>query len=403
MAGVTMKPSRRSRELPGSPIRRLAPLAIAARAKGLRVLHLNIGQPDLPPPPSVTAALVGAADEPLVYAPSQGLPDVVEAWQAYYRRHGIELETGDILVTFGASEAISLALLATIDDGAEVIVPEPFYGPYRGMIEIAGGRLVPVPLGPGFNPPSIGAIRARLSERTGAVMLTSPNNPTGTVYPADFLLAVARLAREANIFLLSDETYREIVFAGPAAPSALSLAGFDDEVVVIDSLSKRFSVTGLRIGSLVSRNAEVMEAVLKLAELRLSVPVIDQRAAAAELRAGPEYVAEVVAAYAARVGATVDALSAVPGVTVHPPGGAFYVVADLPVDDAERFAAWLLESFSAGGETVMVTPMADFYATPRQGRRQIRIACVHEPGLLRHAVEVLRAGLAAYPGGATGR
>jgi aspartate aminotransferase len=398
MAQTKMRPSKRAESLPSSPIRRLAPLAEAARARGLTVLHLNIGQPDLAPPPSVTAALVHASHEPLVYAPSRGLPDVVEAWQSYYRRHGLELETGDILVTFGASEALSLALLATIDVGDEVIVTEPFYAPYTGLVTIAGGVVVPVPLGEGFAPPPIEAIRERISDRTHAIMITSPNNPTGTVYPRDYLLQLAQLARQAGAFLISDETYREIVFDGPAAPSALGLPGYDDEVVVVDSLSKRFSVTGLRIGSLVTRNAAVMAAALQLAELRLSVPVIDQRAAAAELRAGPQYVASVVAAYEERVEAVVSALREIPDVEVYPPTGAFYVVARLPVDDAESFAAWLLSEFSRDGETVMVTPMADFYATPGQGLDQIRVACVYDPERLRRGIALLGAGLASYPG-----
>lgn len=398
MSMLEMKPSRRAAGLPVSPIRRLAPLAEAARARGTRVLHLNIGQPDLAPPATITQALAEAGDEALVYAPSRGLPDVLDAWQAYYRRHGIEVEAGDILVTFGASEAISLALLSTLDPGDDVLLPEPFYAPYKGSLAIAGCNLVPVPPGQGFAPPSAEEFRRRLTPRTRAILITSPNNPTGTVFSRDELRALGRLAHDEGLFLLSDETYREIVFDGAAAPSALSLPGLEEQVVVIDSLSKRFNVCGLRIGSLVTRNAGVMAAALELAELRLAVPVIDQRAAAAELRAGPEYVAGVVKTYRERVAAVVEALGAIPGVRVRPPGGAFYVVAGLPVADAEAFAAWLLSDFALDGETVMLTPMADFYATPGQGRDEVRIACVYEPARLRRGVEILAAGLAAYPG-----
>lgn len=396
-ATPSMRPSGRCASLPISPIRRLAPLAEAARARGIHVHHLNIGQPDLDPPPSVVEALERAGGEVLAYAPSRGYADVVEAWRAYYRGHGIETEPGDILVTAGASEALTFALHATCDPGDEIIVPEPFYAPYKGIAALAGVRIVAVPRRDGFRPPSADAIRARLSPRTRAILICSPNNPTGTVFTRDELAEIGGLAREAGLFLLSDETYRELVFDGPPAPSALSIPGLDEYVVVIDSLSKRFNVCGLRIGSLVTRNTGVMAAALEMAELRLAVPVVDQRAVVGALGTPGEYVKWVVDTYRVRRDATIGALARLPGARVSPPDGAFYAVVGLPVRDAERFAAWLLGDFSIDGETVMLTPMADFYGTPGQGRDEVRLAFVLDADTLVRAVSIIGAGLRAFP------
>lgn len=396
---MRMGPSRRARGLPPSPIRALAPLAEAAKRRGVRVIHLNIGQPDLPPPACVLEALEAASRLALVYAPARGLPETVGGWCAYYRRQGIEVEPDEVLVTAGASEALWLALLATTDPGDEVLVPEPFYAPYQGLLAAAGLTLVPVPPGPGLDPPDPAELRARVTPRTRAILLCSPANPSGAVWERAALTAAGELARQAGLYLLSDETYREIVFDGPRATSVLELPGLEEHAVVIDSLSKRFNVCGLRIGSLTTRNRAVMAAALELAELRLALPVVDQLAVVGALAAPRPYVDEVVAAYRARRDATLAALSTVPGVEAHRPGGAFYIVVRLPVDDAEHFAAWLLAGFAYGGETVMLTPMRNFYATPGAGSTEVRLALVHGPGTLVRAVEILAAGLAAYPGG----
>jgi aspartate aminotransferase len=393
-----MRPSGRGKELPASPIRALAPLAEAAKRRGVRVIHLNIGQPDLPPPACVPEALEQASRLPLVYAPARGLPETVDAWCAYYRRHGIEIEPDELVVTAGASEALWLALLSTTDTGDEVLVPEPFYAPYQGMLAAAGVTLVPVPPGPGLGPTDPAELRARVTPRTRAILLCSPSNPSGAVWDRRTLAEVGALAREAGIFLLSDETYREIVFDGPRATSVLELPGLEEHAVVIDSLSKRFNVCGLRLGSLVTRNRAVLAAALELAELRLALPVVDQRAVTGALTAPYPYVDGVVAAYRARRDTVLAALAVVPGVEAHRPAGAFYVVVRLPVDDAERFAAWLLAEFDHWGETVMLTPMRSFYATPGAGRTEVRLALVHPPATLVRAVEILAAGLVAYPG-----
>lgn len=393
-----MRPSRRGERLPTSPIRRLIPLAEEAKRRGVRVHHLNIGQPDLAPPPCVVDALRCADREELVYAPSRGLPEVVAAWQTYYRDHGVEVTPEQILVTAGASEAITLALRTTCDPGDEVIVPEPFYAPYKGLAAVAEVTLVPVPFEEDFAPPSPAAIQARVTPRTRAFLFCSPNNPTGTLFSRDDLAALGALAAEAGLFLLADETYREIVFDASPAPSALSLPGLDDHVVVIDSVSKRFNVCGLRIGSVVTRNQAVMEAMLRLAELRLAVPVIDQRAVIGALTAPHPYVRTVIDAFQERRDAVVAGLSRLPGVYCVPPAGAFYVVARLPVADAEDFAAWLLRDFALAGETVCVTPMSDFYLTPGRGQDEVRLACVFDTATLTRAVDILGAGLVAYNG-----
>jgi len=384
-------------DLPSSPIRRLASLATAARERGIHVHHLNIGQPDLPPPPEVEETLRSAPEIRLAYAPSRGLPGTLDAWMSYYRRYGIEVETGDLLVTAGASEALSLGFLTTCDAGDDVLVPEPFYAPYKGVAAIYGVRLVPVPLGPGYLPPAVDAFRQRMTDRTRAILLCSPNNPTGTVYTRDDLLAIGGFARERGLFLLSDETYRELVFDGLPATSALALPGLEEHVVVIDSLSKRFNMCGARVGSFVSRNRRVMSTALELAELRLAVPAIEQHAASAALTAAPGYLTELVDTYRSRVETVVNSLSRIPGVDVQRPNGAFYVVPTLPVDAAERFAAWLLSDFVLDGETVMVTPMSDFYGSAGLGNREVRLACIVNDAELARAIDILRAGLERYP------
>lgn len=391
-----MAGSRRARELPASPIRALARLAAEAKTRGIEVIHLNIGQPDLDPPPTIVESLASARQEPLVYAPTRGTAGALGAWSAYYRHHGIEVETDELLITSGASEALQLAFLATCDPGDEVLVPEPFFAPYKGMAAISGIRLVPVPFGEGFAPPPVAEIAARISPRTKALLICSPNNPTGTVYPTELLAEIGRLCHNAGLFLLSDETYRELVFAGPAAPSTLSLPGLEAEVVVIDSVSKRFNACGLRIGALVTRNIALMKTILEIAELRLAVPAVEQRIVQPALHSPEPYVSEVVATYRGRVATIVEALNQIDGVVCHHPAGAFYVVAQLPVASAEDFAAWLLSNFALDGTTVLLTPMSDFYVTSSKGLNEVRLACVVEEEVLRQAAGILDRGLFTY-------
>jgi len=328
----------------------------------------------------------------------RGIAELVAAWSRYYQRVGLSVTPEQVVVTGGASEALSLAVLATTDPGDRILVPEPFYAPYQGILTAAGVELVPVPSPDGYGPVSPDAVRERISPRVRGILVCSPSNPTGVIYDRSQFEALAVLAREHGLFFYSDETYREIVFSGGRAPSALEMPGLDSAAIVIDSISKRFNACGLRIGALISRNPEVIAAVAQLAELRLSLPLPAQLAAVAALDAPETYVHDVVATYRRRRDVALTALARIPGVRVVPPAGALYLVAELPVDDAERFAAWLLTDFQLEGETVMVSPLAGFYATPGCGRRAIRIALVQPEEILEHAAELLGEALARYPG-----
>jgi aspartate aminotransferase len=393
-----MTPSTRAGSLPASPIRRLAPLARSARERGIHVHHLNIGQPDLAPPQSVCRLLERASSEELVYAPARGTTDAVSAWQIYYSHHSVDLDHEDLLITAGASEALLLALMTTCDPGDDILLPEPFYAPYKGLLALTGLNAVPIPAQPDFSPPDPDVVRSLVTPKTRAMLICSPSNPTGTVYGQNDLEQVGAVAVENDFFLLSDETYREIVFDGPPAPSALAIPGLEDNAVVIDSVSKRFNVCGLRIGCLASRNRDVMNAAVEIAELRLAVPIIDQRAVVSALTSPRPYVDDVVSAYRERKDAVLRELKRIPGVTAHPPGGAFYVVAELPVDDAESFSAWMLKNVAIEDETVMLTPMSDFYVSPGRGTREVRIACVYDSETMARAVRIIGQALDEYPG-----
>jgi aspartate aminotransferase len=393
--------SSRVRSIPPSPIRGLAPLAEAAKARGIHVIHLNIGQPDLPPPPGVAAALAAAATQPPVYTASQGIPQLLDAWARYYERIGLAISPEQVVATGGASEALSLAVLATTDPGDRILVPEPFYAPYYGILAAAGVELVPIPAPERYGPVTPQAIQERLGPRTRGILLCSPANPTGTLYERDQFAAIAELAREHGLFFYSDETYRELVFRDSRAASALEIPGLEQHVIVIDSVSKRFNACGLRIGALISRNPDVIAAAVSLAELRLSLPLPAQLAAVAALEAPATYVAEVVTTYRRRRDAALAALARLPGVHVVPPDGALYLVAELPVDDAARFAAWLLTDFTHHGETVMLAPLSGFFATPGAGRNAVRLALVQPEPVLEHAAELLGEALARYPGRTT--
>ncbi|MCS7050138.1 MAG: pyridoxal phosphate-dependent aminotransferase [Thermomicrobium sp.] len=390
--------SRRVLAIPPSPIRGLVPLADAAKARGVRVIHLNIGQPDLPPPPGVAATIAAAAAQRPTYTPSRGIPELITAWARYYQRVGLPIAPEHVVVTGGASEALWLAILATTDPGDQILVPEPFYAPYQGILTAAGVELVPVPAADRYGPVVPEAVRDRITPRTRGILLCSPANPTGTIYGEAALQELATLALEYSLFFYSDETYRELVFDGDRAPSALEVPGLERQVIVIDSVSKRFNACGLRIGALVSRNPDIVAAATALAELRLSLPLVAQLAGAAALDAPASYVAEVVATYRRRRDTILAALRRVPGVRPVPPAGALYLVAELPVDDTERFAAWLLTDFAVEGETVMVAPLSGFFATPGCGSRAVRIALVQPEPVLEHAVSLLATALERYPG-----
>jgi aspartate aminotransferase len=390
--------SDRARLMPASPIRKLMPLADDAKRRGVHIYHLNIGQPDIETPAVMRERLGQIHDRVLAYTPSGGTPEYLHSLQVYYRGVGIELGLDELMATTGGSEAILFALLACANEGDDVLVVEPFYTNYSAFATMAGVRLVPLlaRAEDGFHLPERAAWERVRTPRTRAVILCNPNNPTGTVYTRAELDTVSAFCREHGLFLISDEVYREFVYDGTRAISALSLAGCEDLVVVVDSLSKRYSACGIRLGSLATRNRELHAACVRMAQGRLSAPGLAQTIAAAATELGPEYTRDVVVEYQKRRDVLFEGLSAIPGVFLRKPEGAFYFVARIPVTDAEDFARWLLTDFQKDGATVMVAPAQGFYATPGLGADQVRIAYVLKESDLRAAVAILAAALPAY-------
>ena len=392
--------SRRARAMPASPIRRLAPFAVAARRAGRTVHPLNIGQPDIPTPPAILDRLRAWREPYVAYGPSQGLPGFIEALRSYYAGLGVPLAAEEIFVTTAGSEAILFTLGALCDPGDQVVVFEPFYTNYNGFATMMGVEPVPVTTRAedGYHLPGRAAIEARIGPRTRAVLICSPNNPTGTVYRDDEIDMLAAICRERGLKLVADEVYREFVYDGRTHRSALTLPGMEGHVVVVDSVSKRYSLCGARIGNIVSRDPEFMAAIMRFGQARLCPPSIEQFACTALTEVPAAYIAGVNAEYQRRRDTVFAALAAMPGVLVRKPEGAFYICARLPVDDANAFAEWLLGGFELDGETVMVAPADGFYATPGLGRDEVRIAYVLEVPVLERAMRCLAAALAAYPG-----
>ncbi|MEO1408922.1 MAG: pyridoxal phosphate-dependent aminotransferase [Bacteroidota bacterium] len=395
-----LKLSQRSRDLPDSPIRKLAPYAEAAKAAGRKVYHLNIGQPDLHTPPAALQRLRQEPIDVLAYCPSWGVPSYRQKIPDYFAHYDIHIEPEDILVTTGASEAIFLAFLACLDPGDEIIVPEPFYANYLGFAAMADIRVVPVTsyLAEAFALPPVSAIEAAITPRTRAILLCNPNNPTGGIYTADVLQELATIVRERQLFLMVDEVYREFVYTTNPFRSALQLEGLEDYVIVIDSISKRYSACGARVGTLISRNRSLLQALFRYAQFRLSPPGFGQIFAEAALDLGEAYLEGVVAEYDQRRRHLYARLSALPDVKCYLPQGAFYLFAELPIDNADRFCQWLLESFQHEGQTLMLAPGSGFYATPGLGEREVRIAYILQTADLDAAMDCLDVALRVYPG-----
>lgn len=384
--------------MPASPIRKLAPLAEAAKARGTRVLHLNIGQPDIETPACMRDRLRELDTKVLEYSPSTGTPEFLRSLQQYYeRRLGQRLAPNQILATTGGSEAILFAFLACANEGDDVMVVEPFYANYKAFTTMAGLNIVPVLSRgrDGFHLPPREVFERALTPRTRMLILCNPSNPTGVVYTREELERIADFCRDHDLFLISDEVYREFVYDGRRAVSALELPDSDDFAIVVDSLSKRYSACGIRLGALVTRNAEVYDACLRMAQGRLSPPGIAQFIAVGAESLGDEYTTEMVDEYRRRRDVLYEGLHSIPGVELRHPEGAFYCMPKLPVDDAEAFASWLLTDFSHDGATVMLAPASGFYASPL-GKSEVRLAYVLNVDDLRRAVEVLRAGLERY-------
>lgn len=394
---VPFQVSERGIRMPASPIRKLAPLADAAKARGVRVLHLNIGQPDLETP-AVMRNRLQEAPPVLAYTPSGGTAECVASFKSYYKTHGIELDDGEIVVTTGGSEAILFALMACANPGDQALVVEPFYTNYIAFGTMAGVELVPLRSRgeDGFHLPPLDEWRAALTPRTRLVLLCNPNNPTGTVYRKDEVETIVDFCRQNGLFLIADEVYRELAFDGSRATSVLGIPGTEDLAVMVDSLSKRYSACGIRLGCLATRNRKIADACLRMAQGRLSPPGLAQLVALGAADLGSDYTDGLVEEYQGRRDVLFERLSRVPGVFLRKPEGAFYCVARLPVEDADDFASWLLTDFDLGGATVMVAPAAGFYATPGLGRDEVRIAYVLKKEDLEAAVRILAAALPVY-------
>lgn len=392
--------SRRGREMPASPIRKLVPLSNAAKARGIKVYHLNIGQPDLPSPPQAFEALKNIDFKLFEYSPSDGLPSLRRKLAEYYHRFNIDVTADDIIITSGGSEAVLFAFMACLDPGDEIIVPEPSYANYMAFAISAGARIVTVPssIDTGFALPSVEEFEKLITPRTKGILICNPNNPTGYLYTQREMDALRDIVKRHDLFLFSDEVYREFCYTGAPYISAFHLPGIEDQVVLIDSVSKRYSECGIRIGALITKNPEVRKAVMKFCQARLSPPLLGQIVAEASIDATPEYMLMTYNDYVDRRKFLIDGLNRIPGVYSPIPMGAFYTVVSLPVDDADRFCRWCLEEFSFEGATVFMAPASGFYSTPGRGKNEVRMAYVLNRDDLGHALRVLAEALKAYPG-----
>jgi len=390
--------SHRGAVMPPSPIRKLVPFAEAAKKRGTKVYHLNIGQPDIETPKAILDAVKHADIKVLEYSHSAGMESYRKKLVEYYKRNEIDVNQNQIIVTTGGSEAIAFAIMSCMDPGDELIIPEPFYANYNGFSTSAGVKVVPIPssIENGFALPSIDAFEKAVTERTKAIMICNPNNPTGYLYSAEELEVLKEICLKHDLFLFSDEAYREFCYDGKKHISALSLPGLEQHAILLDTISKRYSACGGRIGAFVTRNQQVLDAAMKFAQARLSPPTFAQILGEAAVDLPADYFDEVHAEYTARRDLLVKRLQAMQGVTCPLPGGAFYAMAQLPVADSERFCQWLLEEFSYNGATVMMAPAAGFYATEGKGKNEVRLAYVLNENDINAAMDCLEAALKVY-------
>ncbi len=386
--------------MPESPIRKLAPLADDAKKRGVHVYHLNIGQPDLPTPQAALQAIRNIDRKILEYSPSQGYLSYRKKLVNYYASYNINLTPDDIIITTGGSEAVLFSFLACLNPGDEIIVPEPAYANYMAFAISVGARIrtISTTIEEGFALPKVEKFEELINEHTRAILICNPNNPTGYLYTRREMNQIRDLVKKYDLYLFSDEVYREFIYTGSPYISACHLEGIEDNVVLIDSVSKRYSECGIRIGALITKNPAVRSAVMKFCQARLSPPLIGQIAAEASLDEPREYAREVYDEYVERRKCLIDGLNRIPGVYSPIPMGAFYTVAKLPVDDADKFCAWCLSDFQWEGETVMMAPASGFYTTPGAGRNQVRLAYVLNKEDLVRALYVLSKALEAYPG-----
>lgn len=384
--------------MPASPIRKLVPYAEAAKKRGTQVIHLNIGQPDIKTPKVALDAVRNHTIEVLEYSMTQGSEEYRQKIAAYYDNRDIFIDAEDIIVTTGGSEALSFTMGSIMDNDDEIIIPEPFYANYNGFATAAGVKVKPIAssIENNFALPPISKFEELISPKTKAILICNPGNPTGYLYSKEEIEQLADLVKKHNLFLVADEVYREFTYDGREHYSILQVDGLEEHAIVVDSVSKRYSMCGARIGCLISKNTEVIATAMKFAQARLSPPTFAQIASEAALETPQEYFDDVIEEYVSRRNLLITELNKLEGVKVATPQGAFYCVAELPIEDADHFAQWLLESFEVGGKTVMVAPAAGFYATPGLGKNQIRIAYVLEKEQLVRAVQILGKALTEY-------
>lgn len=386
--------------MPESPIRKLAPLAASAKGRGIKVYHLNIGQPDLPTPQCGLDALNHIDREVLEYSPSQGYLSYRKKLVDYYAKYDINVTPNDIIITSGGSEAVLFAFMSCLNPGDEIIVPEPAYANYMAFAVSAGAKIrtIATTIEEGFSLPKVEKFEELINDRTRGILICNPNNPTGYLYTRREMNQIRDLVAKYDLYLFSDEVYREYIYTGSPYISAMHLKGIENNVILIDSVSKRYSECGIRVGALITHNEEVRKAVMKFCQARLSPPLLGQIVAEASLNAPEEYYRDVYDEYVERRKCLIDGLNRIPGVYSPIPMGAFYTVAQLPVDDSEKFCRWCLEEFNYEGETVMMAPAAGFYTTPGAGINQVRIAYVLKKEDLERALFILRKALESYPG-----
>ena len=395
--------SERAVKMPASPIRKLGPLADAARKRGVKIYQLNIGQPDLPTPQEGLDALKSIDRKLLEYSPSDGFLSLREKLVGYYDQYQIKLSAEDIIITTGGSEAVLFAFMSCLNPGDEIIIPEPAYANYMAFAISAGAtiRTVSTSIEEGFALPKVEQFEELINERTRGILICNPNNPTGYLYTRKEMNRIRDLVNKYDLFLFSDEVYREYIYTGSPYISACHLEGIEENVVLIDSVSKRYSECGIRIGALITKNRTLRNAVMKFCQARLSPPLIGQIVAEASMDASRNYMIHTYEEYIERRNCLIDGLNKIPGVYSPIPMGAFYTVARLPIDDSDRFCAWCLEEFDYEGETIMLAPASGFYTDPSKGRNEVRIAYVLNKEDLRRALVVLGKALEAYPGATT--
>ena len=394
------KISEKGRMMPESPIRKLVPYAEAAKKRGTRVFHLNIGQPDIPTPQSMIDAMHNLDVKVIEYSHSAGILSYREKLCQYYAKHEIHITPDDIIVGAGASEAILFGVQTCLNPGDEIIIPEPFYANYNGFATSAGVKVKPIisNIETGFALPPISEFEKAITPATKAILICNPNNPTGYLYSKEELDVLREIVKKHDLFLFADEVYREFCYDGTTHHSVMNLEGLEENVVLFDSVSKRYSACGIRIGCMISRNKEVMKTAMKFAQARLSPPSLGQYAAEAAMETPDSYFTEIIDEYFARRNAVVEALNNMQGVVCPNPKGAFYVTASLPIEDSDKFCQWLLESFNYEGQTVMLAPATGFYSTPGAGKTEVRISYVLNVEDLKKAMRCLQEALKEYPG-----